>query len=50
LILIDTYGFPQEWNKAGKLDPERHIEAQVWANEPVAKYIGLKEITNPGNP
>lgn len=42
LELIDIYGYPQEWNKDGKLGPERYIEAQVWADEPVAKYIGLK--------
>lgn len=48
--LISTYGYPQEWNKDGKLGPERYIEAQVWDDEPVAKYIGLKETAIPVNP
>lgn len=40
--LINIYGYPQEWNRDGELGPERYIEAQVWADEPVAKYVGLK--------
>ena len=49
LDLVSVYGYPQEWNKDGKLGPERYIEAQVWDDEPIAKYIGLKEIDIPGN-
>jgi hypothetical protein len=28
--LIRAYGWPQDWNPAGALGPERYIEAQVW--------------------
>jgi len=31
--VIRLYGLPQEWNKDGKLGPERYIEAQVWDDE-----------------
>jgi len=33
--VIRLYGLPQEWNKDGKLGPERYIEAQVWDDEPL---------------
>ena len=37
--LIEKYGLPQDWNADGKLGPERYIEAQVWADEPLEPYL-----------
>ena len=34
--LITTFGLPQEWNPDGKKGPDRYIEAQIWADIPVA--------------
>jgi hypothetical protein len=33
--VIRAYGLPQEWNRDGKLGPERYIEVQVWDDEPL---------------
>jgi hypothetical protein len=40
LKVIEKYGLPQDWNDNGKFGPERYIEAHVWSEMPVAKYIG----------
>ena len=37
--VVRLYGLPQEWNKDGKLGPERYIEAQVWDDEPLRAYL-----------
>ena len=37
--LIGEYGLPQEWNAAGEQGPDRYIEAQVWADEPLERYL-----------
>ncbi len=37
--LIERYGLPQEWNPDGQHGPDRYIEAQVWANEPLLPYL-----------
>jgi hypothetical protein len=37
--LIDQYGLPQEWNADGSRGPERYIEAQVWDDAPLARYL-----------
>lgn len=39
LELIAKYGLPQEWNADGKYGPERYIEAQVWSDMNVGKYM-----------
>ena len=39
LKVIEKYGLPQEWNDDGKFGPERYIEAHVWSDMPVARYI-----------
>ena len=36
--LIQTYGFPQEWNRTDEHGPERYIEIQVWDNEVIRAY------------
>jgi hypothetical protein len=37
--LIQLYGLPQEWNADGKHGPDRYIEAQVWADEPIKQFL-----------
>lgn len=39
LRLIDRYGYPQDWNDDGKYGPERYIEAHVWSDETVGRYM-----------
>ena len=39
--LIEKYGLPQDWNKDGEYGPERYIEVQVWADEPLKVYLAL---------
>ena len=37
--LVRLYGLPQEWNGEGKYGPDRYIEAQVWADEPIKQFL-----------
>jgi len=37
--VVDLYGLPQEWNNNGKHGPDRYIEAQVWADEPIEQFL-----------
>ncbi|MCU6713205.1 hypothetical protein M6D81_31355 [Paenibacillus sp. J5C_2022] len=37
--LIKKFGFPQIWNMDGNKGPERYIEAQIWDEEIIARYI-----------
>jgi len=37
--IIRQYGLPQEWNPEGNYGPDRYIEAQVWANEPISQFL-----------
>ena len=37
--VIEKYGLPQEWNADGQNGPERYIEAQIWDDEPLKKYL-----------
>lgn len=39
LKVIEKYGLPQDWNDNGAHGPERYIEAQVWTDEPIKRYI-----------
>ncbi len=39
LQIIDKYGLPQDWNDDGVHGPERYIEAHVWTDEPVRRYL-----------
>lgn len=39
LKIIKKYGLPQEWNDDGKYGPERYIEAHIWSDEVIEKYI-----------
>lgn len=38
--IVEEFGLPQEWNKDGKLAPERYIEVQVWSDR-VLKNVTL---------
>ena len=40
--IIRLYGLPQDWNSDGKLGPDRYIEAQVWADEPLQEFLRVK--------
>lgn len=39
LEIIDKYGLPQEWNSDGQHGPERYVEAHIWSDETIKKYI-----------
>ncbi|MEU4601439.1 hypothetical protein AB0F43_00535 [Kribbella sp. NPDC023972] len=37
--LIDDHGLPQAWNPDGSRAPERYIEAQIWDDAPLARFL-----------
>ena len=39
LDLIDRYGLPQDWNDDGRHGPERYIEAHIWSDETIQRYL-----------
>lgn len=39
LNIIEKYGLPQDWNDDEKYGPERYIEAQIWSDETINKYL-----------
>ena len=39
LDIIRRYGLPQDWNDDGHCGPERYIEAQVWSDEVIGRYL-----------
>lgn len=39
LDIIYQFGLPQEWNRNGDKGPERYIEAQVWDEDVINKYL-----------
>ena len=39
LEIIKKYGLPQDWNNDGKYGPERYIEAHIWSDEVISKYL-----------
>jgi len=41
--VVRLYGLPQEWNADGKGGPERYIEAQVWDESPLQKFLKARE-------
>ncbi|WP_242985385.1 hypothetical protein [Vallitalea okinawensis] len=42
--IVEEYGLPQEWNKDGKLAPERYVEVQVWSNRILRKAMNDNNI------
>lgn len=39
LKVIEKYGLPQEWNDDGAHGPERYIEAHVWSDRTIKRYL-----------
>lgn len=39
LELISRYGLPQDWNDDGAHGPERYVEAHVWSDRTLKKYL-----------
>lgn len=39
LEIIKKYGLPQDWNDDGKYGPERYIEAHIWSDDVIDKYL-----------
>jgi len=39
LKIIEKYGLPQNWNDDGKYGPERYIEAHIWSDETIHRYL-----------
>jgi hypothetical protein len=37
--LVHLYGLPQERNPDGEHGPDRYIEAQIWADEPIRQFL-----------
>jgi hypothetical protein len=37
--VMHRYGMPQEWNADGNYGPDRYIEAQVWDDRPLEKWL-----------
>lgn len=44
LSIIDKYGLPQDWNDDGKFGPERYIEAHIWSDKTIEKYIKIHRL------
>lgn len=42
--LVLEYGLPQIWNPDGKHGPERYVEAQIWEDEPLHRYLQEQSI------
>lgn len=36
---IAKYGYPQDWNDNGNYGPERYIEAHIWSDDVIRKYM-----------
>ena len=39
LGLIEKYGLPQNWNDDGRYGPERYIEAHIWSDDVIGRYL-----------
>ena len=39
LDVIRRYGLPQEWNAEGRFGPERYVEAHVWSDGPIRRFL-----------
>lgn len=39
LKIIEKYGLPQNWNDDGRFGPERYVEAHIWSDETISRYI-----------
>lgn len=39
LEVIAKYGLPQDWNDDGKFGPEQYVEAHIWSDDVIGKYL-----------
>lgn len=39
LTIIEKYGLPQDWNNDGRFGPERYVEAHIWSDDVINKYV-----------
>lgn len=39
VTVIERFGWPQAWNKQGEHGPERYIEAQVWDERAIHRFL-----------
>ena len=39
LKIIDKYGLPQVWNPDGRYGPERYVEAHIWTDDVIKRYL-----------
>lgn len=39
LEVIKKYGLPQDWNNDGRNGPERYVEAHIWSDDVIRKYV-----------
>lgn len=39
LEVIAKYGLPQDWNDDGRFGPERYVEAHIWSDDVIGKYL-----------
>ena len=37
--VIAKYGLPQDWNDDGRFGPERYVEAHIWSDDVIGKYL-----------
>ena len=37
--MIEKYGLPQAWNDDGRYGPERYIEAHIWSDDVIGRYL-----------
>jgi hypothetical protein len=37
--VIERYGLPQDWNNHGKNGPERYVEAHIWSDSTIIRYM-----------
>ncbi len=39
LKVMEKYGLPQDWNDDGKYGSKYYVEAHIWSDDVVCKYI-----------
>lgn len=39
LMVIQKYGYPQDWNSDGAFGPERYIEVHIWSDDVIKKAV-----------
>jgi hypothetical protein len=44
--LVEQHGLPEDWNPDGASGPDRYIEAQIWDDGPLIRFLNEREISN----